>query len=637
MTELKQGSTLKDGKYKIVKVLGKGSFGITYLATTRISIDGQLGKMDVTVNVTIKEFFMTDLNSRAADGTNVEKTSSTLVKNYRTKFRKEAENLAKLHHSNIVKVLEVFDENNTTYYVMEYVDGETIDDYIKEKGRLSEDEALQITQKVCDALSYMHEHRMLHLDLKPKNIMRNAEEQIFLIDFGLAKQYTEDGEPESSTSIGLGTPGYAPIEQSNYKQDGTFPATLDIYALGATLYKMLTGITPPHASEILTDGFPDGLFAKLSVSAETTSMVKKAMNPIKKQRYQFVSELFGNSDDTIFDTPYENWIHSTLNDEHSYSKEFIERHGISIFSFATDGRFQIYYRGKIYNGDEINIYKFQSLANTASFLDEAKYHLKPNGSSIDFETYINSNKKNISTAYNIITYCSECDFLKIQRLIKKQPFAFGAYRIVREMDLIPLCFDLFKDAYYSYEYQHQYCETVLGGGVVEIWQSGFIDQKDVYTQETIVKKLSNFEGFAYLVLGAIIQYCIIKKKWQDDIVLLSVIPFDIKAEIWINGRYRDGIGLIERNTTIPCKKSDSINDDNCSVVIGLLGKRFSLDINNLFRYHPRSIQLTTDIDAGTNIKFILKDIDMKKEIFLSFRDLLSYEVKDTSEDTIWQN
>ena len=291
MVELKQGSTLKGVKYKIVKMLGQGTFGITYLAQTRISMDGQLGKMDVNVNVTIKEFFMSDLNNRSADGTNVEKTSSTLVKNYLSKFRREAENLAKLHHPNIVKVLEVFDENNTTYYVMEYIDGETIDDLIKSKGHLSEREALDITRHVCAALSYMHEHKMLHLDLKPKNLMRNSEGNIFLIDFGLAKQYTEDGEPESSTSIGLGTPGYAPIEQANYKKDGSFPVTLDIYALGASLYKMLVGKTPPEASFVLNEGLPLSQLKSMGVSDGTIDIVKKAMAPMKKERYQSVQAL----------------------------------------------------------------------------------------------------------------------------------------------------------------------------------------------------------------------------------------------------------------------------------------------------------------------------------------------------------
>lgn len=291
MVGLKQGSTLKSGKYKIVKTLGQGSFGITYLATTRIPMDGQLGKMDVNVNVTIKEFFMSDLNSRATNGSSVERTNSTLVKNYLNKFRKEAENLAKLNHPNIVKVLEVFDENNTTYYVMEYIDGETIDDFIKRNGKLTVEESLKITKEICLALSYMHEHKMLHLDLKPKNVMRDWEGHVYLIDFGLAKQYNEDGEPESSTTIGLGTPGYAPIEQAHYKKDGTFPVTLDIYAVGVSLYKMLTGMTPPDSSYVLNDGLPLNALKQANVKDGVEEIVEKAMAPLKKDRYQTVDSL----------------------------------------------------------------------------------------------------------------------------------------------------------------------------------------------------------------------------------------------------------------------------------------------------------------------------------------------------------
>lgn len=289
--ELKKGTSLLGGKYRIEGTLGQGSFGITYLATTRVSIDGQLGKMDVSVNVTIKEFFMSDLNSRTSDGTCIERTNSTLVKNYLKKFQKEAENLSKLHHPNIVKVLDVFDENNTTYYVMEFIDGETIDEYIKKKGRLSADESLAITREVCNALQYMHDHKMLHLDLKPKNIMRDKEGHIYLIDFGLAKQYTDNGEPESSTTLGLGTPGYAPIEQAHYKQDGTFPVTLDIYAVGASLYKMLTGKTPPESSYILNDGLPLDALRDNNIADDVIAIVEKAMAPIKKNRYQTVAAL----------------------------------------------------------------------------------------------------------------------------------------------------------------------------------------------------------------------------------------------------------------------------------------------------------------------------------------------------------
>lgn len=298
MNELSKGTFLKEGKYRIESVLGQGAFGITYLATAKLTVSENLGSMNVSVKVAIKEFFMSDLNSRSADGSSVEQTNSSLVKNYRQKFRREAENLSKLQHPNIVKVLEVFDENNTAYYAMEFIEGDTLDDYIKKKGRLPEAEALEITQEVCSALSYMHEHKMLHLDLKPKNIMRNSEGHIFLIDFGLAKQYTEDGEPESSTSLGLGTPGYAPIEQANYKKDGSFPVTLDIYALGASLYKMLTGKTPPDSSHILNDGLPLSQLKSAGVSEGTIAIVEKAMAPMRKERYQSVKALafaLGNS------------------------------------------------------------------------------------------------------------------------------------------------------------------------------------------------------------------------------------------------------------------------------------------------------------------------------------------------------
>lgn len=291
MQHLKQGATLQGGKYKIVKVLGQGSFGITYLATTKVALTGGLGNMEVTVNVAIKEFFMEELSSRAADGTSVERTSSALVKNYLYKFRREAENLSKLHHPNIVRVLEVIDENNTTYYVMEFINGETIDDYIKKNGRLPEKKSFRVTQEVCNALAYMHEHKMLHLDLKPKNIMRDSEGHIYLIDFGLAKQYNESGEPESSTTLGLGTPGYAPIEQAHYKNDGSFPVTLDIYAVGASLYKMLTGKTPPESSFVLNEGLPLSDMRQAGLSPATIDIVSKAMAPIKKERYQTVGLL----------------------------------------------------------------------------------------------------------------------------------------------------------------------------------------------------------------------------------------------------------------------------------------------------------------------------------------------------------
>ena len=290
VTELRNGTTLQNGRYTIINSLGQGSFGITYLATTKLTMMGKLGQMVTTVNVAIKEFFMSEMNSRANDGSSIEGSSGSLFINYRQKFRKEAENLSHLDHPNIVKVLEVFDENNTTYYVMQYIDGESLDDYILRNNGIPENKAISILKDVGSAIQYMHSHKMLHLDLKPKNVMLDKEGKSYLIDFGLSKQYTDSGEPESSTTIGAGTPGYAPIEQANYKQDGSFPTTLDVYALGATFFKMLSGNKPQHASEVLEEGLDIVTLTKKGVSRSTINAVRKAMAPIKKNRYQTISE-----------------------------------------------------------------------------------------------------------------------------------------------------------------------------------------------------------------------------------------------------------------------------------------------------------------------------------------------------------
>lgn len=288
--ELCKGTTLQKGKYTIVKSLGQGSFGITYLATTKLTMMGKLGQMDTTVYVAIKEFFMQETNNRSLDGSNVEGSGGSLFANYRKKFRKEAINLSHLDHPNIVKVLEVFDENNTTYYVMQYIDGESLDDYIQQCNGIQEKKAISILKDIGCAIQYMHSHKMLHLDLKPKNVMLDKDGKSYLIDFGLSKQYTDNGEPESSTTIGAGTPGYAPIEQANYKRDGSFPTTLDVYALGATFYKMLTANRPQHASDVLEEGLDVSSLVNRGISQNTINAIKKAMAPIKKNRYQTVGD-----------------------------------------------------------------------------------------------------------------------------------------------------------------------------------------------------------------------------------------------------------------------------------------------------------------------------------------------------------
>lgn len=284
-------------EYVIDRVLGQGAFGITYLARYKAAIQGSMGKGSVWAQVAVKEFFMKDMNVReGSTGYLNEVSQDSLVGRYRRAFMREARNLASLHHPNIVNVFEVIEANNTVYIVMEYINGGSLDDHILKNGKLTEQESLDGIHKICSAVSCMHNNKILHLDIKPKNIMLDEEGELYLIDFGLSKQYSENGEPESSTSIGLGTPGYAPIEQAEHQDgDKTFRATLDIYAIGATLFKMLTGNTPPKASQV-SDSVIDGnniiaeQLKKAGITDSIMTVVTKAMWPSSRGRYQSVEE-----------------------------------------------------------------------------------------------------------------------------------------------------------------------------------------------------------------------------------------------------------------------------------------------------------------------------------------------------------
>ena len=276
--------------YRIDRVLGQGSFGITYLAYAKVTIGGKLGKLQGEMPVAVKEFFMRDINGR--EGSTVTLGSEGgLFDKYKHKFSREARNLAALDHPGIVKVLETFESNGTSYYSMEYCGGGSLDALIAGRGCLPQDEALKYFGQMADALGYMHGRHMLHLDMKPGNVMLRTSGEAVLIDFGLSKQYDDDGVPESSTTIGGGTPGYAPIEQTNYKEgdgSGHLPVTMDIYALGATLYKMLTGERPPVASDVLVN-FPEKPLRDHGVSDNVVAALRRAMQPIPANRYQSVA------------------------------------------------------------------------------------------------------------------------------------------------------------------------------------------------------------------------------------------------------------------------------------------------------------------------------------------------------------
>ena len=277
MQTLQENTILQGGKYTIISILGQGGFGITYLGV----------QSGLDRKVAIKEFFIREMCERD-DSTNhvtlgTEGSRGT-VDMYRQKFLKEARGIAQLNHPNIVRIIDVFEENGTAYYVMEYAEGGSLKDKVKENGSLSEAVATRYIIQVAEALDYIHQRNMNHLDVKPGNIMLNEKDETLLIDFGLSKQYdASSGSQTSSTPIGI-SEGYAPMEQ--YKRGGVsvFSPETDIYALGATFFNLLTGLTPPSASDIYEDGIPVKELESKGVSRKAIGVICQAMAGRKKDR-----------------------------------------------------------------------------------------------------------------------------------------------------------------------------------------------------------------------------------------------------------------------------------------------------------------------------------------------------------------
>ena len=277
---LQQDYTLQDGNYRILKVLGQGGFGITYLAI-QVRLDRK---------VAIKEFFMKDFcerNETTRQVTLGTAGSRETVNSCRKKFLKEAKHIAKLDHPNIIRIIDVFDENSTSYYVMEYIEGGSLSNKLGTTG-LSMSEATRYILQVAEALKYIHKKNIAHLDIKPSNIMLNGNDEIVLIDFGVSKQYDfSTGGQTSVSPVGCSS-GYAPLEQYDPNGVKDFSPQTDIYSLGATYFKLLTGITPLNAFGITKGFLQENLKAK-GVPTAVISIICKSMEKSKENRFSDVS------------------------------------------------------------------------------------------------------------------------------------------------------------------------------------------------------------------------------------------------------------------------------------------------------------------------------------------------------------
>ena len=284
---LRKGTRLI-GRYTIEGVLGQGGFGITYLG-----ID-ELHKKKVA----IKEFFPQGIVTRNIEYEDT--VTVTLVgekENYdkgKERFLKEAQTMAMFSKDKgIVKALDFFEINNTAYIVMEYLEGVTLKQYLRENKRIDAEDLVELLVPLIEALDEIHSQGLIHRDISPDNIMVLPDGRIKLMDFGAARDYTEFGE--KSLSIVL-KPGYAPPEQ--YQTHGVQGPWTDIYALCATMYKCITGENPPDAIDRLVDDHLKKISAfGISVSPQIEKAIIKGMSVAAKDRYQnvgdFCEDLYG--------------------------------------------------------------------------------------------------------------------------------------------------------------------------------------------------------------------------------------------------------------------------------------------------------------------------------------------------------
>ena len=294
MQALRVNSTLQGGKYRIIKKLGQGGFGITYLAENTL----------LESKVAIKEFFFKECCERDATTSHVTVptfANRDTVERFKLKFVKEARTIFKLNHPNIVHILDVFEENDTAYYVMEYIEGESLSDMVTRRGAIPEAEAIGYVKDVASALEYIHSKNINHLDIKPGNlVLRKEDGRVLVIDFGVAKQYDlATSQGTTTTPVGI-SHGYSPAEQ--YRKNGVqaFSPQSDVYALSATLFKLLTGNTPPEAMEIQDEGLPVDELLEKHISRPVISAIAMAMKG-RHERTQSVAEFISNlsSDDTV--------------------------------------------------------------------------------------------------------------------------------------------------------------------------------------------------------------------------------------------------------------------------------------------------------------------------------------------------
>lgn len=275
--QLAVGTTLCNGKYVIERVIGEGGFGITYFARHTL----------LNHAFVIKEFFVSGRCVRDTHHHTIslQDISPETFAKYRQRFVDEAKTLINLDHPGVVKVVDIFEENNTSYIVMPFVEGETLQHIVDTRGKLPYDVVVNYIAQLSEAIAYIHERHILHRDIKPDNLMITPENKVVLIDFGSAREFVND-EVQRHTAIL--TQGYAPPEQyASTSRKGNYT---DIYAMGAVFYFAVTGQKPIDSASRSIEKLPEPIELVPNLPKEANRTIMKAMQLKPEDRHQTVQE-----------------------------------------------------------------------------------------------------------------------------------------------------------------------------------------------------------------------------------------------------------------------------------------------------------------------------------------------------------
>ncbi len=266
------------GRYRVERVIGMGGFGITY-AARHVSLGTQFA---------IKEFYIEGKCMRLADNVTVtyQDMEPGAFEKFRKRFHDEAITLCQLDNSHVVHVHDIFDENGTTYILMDFVVGETLQKKVEREGVLPYDLAVNYMAQLCEAVEHIHSHHILHRDIKPDNIIITPSNNVVLIDFGSARSFVHNQEQKHTAML---TVGYAPIEQ--YTATSKKGNYTDLYAVGATFYFILTGKKPlPAAERVIRDELQAPSDLNPQVTDAVSRTIMKALNLKPEDRYQTVED-----------------------------------------------------------------------------------------------------------------------------------------------------------------------------------------------------------------------------------------------------------------------------------------------------------------------------------------------------------